>query len=283
MVRGPQGSRSRSQPQGPLEHTLIRHLMGQRHHQAPVLLHRLADDLVRLRVPGPAAAGHLPAGRGEGVQCRCHVVGGSVGSHQAFPGHTSSSLGQKTDPPACDDVTLAILLPELPTTTPGQAQRSQGPLDGGLGPPPTSGCLPATPHLPQPFPHCRTGLPDEDQPPLLGLRPSSLLGHPSLTLVQGSQGPPHSTPICKYPPSAPGRAFVLLPQSGPRSHRDGWSPAPHAHAQAGTRATPPGPAADTGWAGKSPSEEAGNPGGGCRADTGAAGAPDCFLGGGQGH
>lgn len=52
-----------SWPQGLLEHVLICDLMWECHHQALVLLHCLADDLVGLPVPRPTA-GHLP------VECR---------------------------------------------------------------------------------------------------------------------------------------------------------------------------------------------------------------------
>lgn len=40
-----------SELQGLLEHPLILHLVGQCHHQAAVLLHGLADDLIGLLVP----------------------------------------------------------------------------------------------------------------------------------------------------------------------------------------------------------------------------------------
>lgn len=78
------GSRC-SWPQGLLEHVLVCHLVWQCHHQALVLPHRLADDLIGLLVPGPTAAGHLSKGA-EG----CVVAGANMPGlptrHSGYPG-----------------------------------------------------------------------------------------------------------------------------------------------------------------------------------------------------
>lgn len=83
-ARGPQPAPGLpSQPQGLLEHALICHLLWERHHQALVVLHRLADDLVGLSVPRPAAPSHLQGGdRGGGCWCQHQVPGKAFRTHR---------------------------------------------------------------------------------------------------------------------------------------------------------------------------------------------------------
>lgn len=81
------GSRC-SFPQGLLEHVLVCHPVWQSHHQALVLPHRLADDLICLLVPGPTAAGHLSRGA-EGSA----IAGASVIRFSArHSGYTGAAL-----------------------------------------------------------------------------------------------------------------------------------------------------------------------------------------------
>lgn len=90
--RGDHGSSRRSWPQGLLEHVLVCHLVWQRHHQALVLPHRLADDLIGLLVPGPTAAGHLSTGV-EGRAVAGANITGLPTRHSGYTGAGSTPLG----------------------------------------------------------------------------------------------------------------------------------------------------------------------------------------------
>ena len=124
---------------------LVCHLMWKCHHQALVLPHRLADNLVGLLVPGPTAAGHLSVGCKEScttaganiirlpTRCPGHTGAGLIppGRLSAIGGVSLSKPHLMLRPPPLlaqllftwlSDLKLAIFLPSLPLHEGAQAR-----------------------------------------------------------------------------------------------------------------------------------------------------------------